>query len=137
MALRLKGRAPQPGQLDRRCYMIDVQVGNRRARLSSGVRDRALAQAREQLTLDTLRADRDTPHTALVELIRGKVSSTRRQPPALPIVATDHQAGLPIRRSKIVSPGDAAGAGGLIHRAEPLTRGNLRTFSASSGQASP
>jgi integrase len=71
MPLRLKGRVPEPGQLDRRYYMIDLQEGNRRVRLSTGVGDRLHARAKEQLVLDAMRADRDIAQADLVEIVRG------------------------------------------------------------------
>lgn len=72
MALRLKGKAPKPGTPDKRYYMIDVQDGYRRVRLSSGTRDLASAQRKEQAVLDALRADPDIPEDALRALVRGK-----------------------------------------------------------------
>lgn len=71
MALRLKGVTPKPGEPDRRYYMIDVQEGKRRARLSSGTRDRALAERREQAVLDALREDLTIPHEQLQAIVRG------------------------------------------------------------------
>lgn len=47
MPLRLKGVEPRPGQVDRRYYLIDIQEGGRRVRLSSRVRDRKLGGGRE------------------------------------------------------------------------------------------
>lgn len=72
MALRLKGRAPAPGEPDRRYYMIDVQEGYRRVRISTGTRDLATATRREQAVLDALRADIEVPEEVLRELVRGK-----------------------------------------------------------------
>jgi len=71
MALRLKGTAPAPGETDKRYYMIDVQEGNRRERISTGTRDKALAQRKEQAVVDALRADLTIPKADLVSLVRG------------------------------------------------------------------
>lgn len=72
MALRLKGKAPEHGEVDRRYYMIDVQEGRRRERLSSGTRNRALAEKKEQLVVDALRRDLSIPKSELVALVRGE-----------------------------------------------------------------
>lgn len=71
MPLRLKGTAPKPGEVDRRYYMIDVQEGKRRERISSGTRNLALAQRKEQMVLDALRNDINVPREYLVALVRG------------------------------------------------------------------
>lgn len=72
MPLRLKGIKPAPGQPDRRYYMIDVQEAGRRERLSTGTRDRALAERREQAVLDALRDDPSVPRDDLLQLARGE-----------------------------------------------------------------
>jgi|GEM_PF-653612 len=77
MPLRLKGNTPQPGEPDRRYYMIDVQEGNRRVRLSSGTRNKALAEQKEQAVLDALRADIEIPHADLQALVRGNVRAAQ------------------------------------------------------------
>lgn len=71
MALRLKGKAPEHGEVDRRYYMIDVQEGRRRERISSGTRNRALAEKKEQAVLDALRRDIAIPKAELIALVRG------------------------------------------------------------------
>lgn len=75
MALRLKGEKPAPGESDRRYYLIDVQVECRRERLSSGTRDRALAERREQMVLDAMRADPEVPKVSLLALVRGQATA--------------------------------------------------------------
>lgn len=77
MALRLKGAAPKPGAPDKRYYMLDVQEGYRRVRLSTGTRDLTAAQRKEQAVLDALRSDPSIPEDALRELIRGKARSAQ------------------------------------------------------------
>lgn len=77
MPLRLKGNTPKPGEPDRRYYMIDVQEGNRRVRLSSGTRNRALAEQKEQAVLDALRADIEIPQEDLHLLVRGNVRAAQ------------------------------------------------------------
>ncbi|WP_235172469.1 tyrosine-type recombinase/integrase [Xanthomonas citri] len=72
MPLRLKGTAPRPGEADRRYYMIDVQVGNRRERLSTGTRDRHLAEKKEQNIIDALRDDPDVTSLELKRILRGE-----------------------------------------------------------------
>lgn len=69
--VRLKGVKPAPGEPDRRYYMIDFQEGNRRVRLSSGTRDKVLAERREQLALDAVREDINVPKETLLNLVRG------------------------------------------------------------------
>lgn len=65
MALRLKGTAPKPGAPDKRYYMLDVQEGYRRVRLSTGTRDRVAAERKEQAVLDALRDDPEIADDAL------------------------------------------------------------------------
>ncbi len=77
MALRLKGTAPKPGAPDKRYYMLDVQEGYRRVRLSTGTRDRVAAERKEQAVLDALRDDPDVSEDVLRELIRGKSRSAQ------------------------------------------------------------
>ncbi len=77
MPLRLKGTAPQSGEPDRRYYMIDVQEGLRRVRLSSGTRNKALAEQKEQAVLDALRHDIEIPHEELQALVRGNVRAAQ------------------------------------------------------------
>lgn len=77
MALRLKGKHPAYGQPDRRYYMIDVQVCNRRVRLSSGTRDKALALRRQQHVAASLRHDPQISHAALRTLVRGHTARAR------------------------------------------------------------
>lgn len=77
MALRLKGTAPKHGAPDKRYYMLDVQDGYRRVRLSTGTRDRVAAERKEQSVLDALRDDPEIPEDALRELIRGKTRSAQ------------------------------------------------------------
>lgn len=77
MALRLKGTAPKPGAPDKRYYMLDVQEGYRRVRLSTGTRDRVAAERKEQAVLDALRDDPEISEDALRELIRGKSRSVQ------------------------------------------------------------
>lgn len=77
MALRLKGAAPAPGAPDKRYYMIDVQDGYRRVRLSTGTRDRVAAERKEQAVIDALRDDPEISEDALRELIRGKTRSAQ------------------------------------------------------------
>lgn len=72
MPVRLKGNRPRPGETDRRFYMIDFQEGLRRVRLSSGTRDKALAERKEQEALDALRADPDLTDDDLRAIIRGE-----------------------------------------------------------------
>ncbi|CEE30427.1 integrase [Xanthomonas citri] len=72
MPLRLKGTAPRPGEADRRYYMIDVQVGNRRERLSTGTRDRHLAEKKEQNIIDALRDDPAVTSLVLKRILRGE-----------------------------------------------------------------
>ena len=69
MALRLKGTAPKPGAPDKRYYMLDVQEGYRRVRLSTGTRDRVAAERKEQAVLDALRDDPEIAEDALRELM--------------------------------------------------------------------
>ncbi|WP_445392402.1 tyrosine-type recombinase/integrase [Stenotrophomonas pavanii] len=77
MALRLKGAAPKQGAPDKRYYMLDVQEGYRRVRLSTGTRDRVAAERKEQAVLDALREDAEISEDALRELIRGKSRSSQ------------------------------------------------------------
>ncbi|CAD2254534.1 site-specific integrase [Xanthomonas arboricola] len=72
MPLRLKGTAPRPGEADRRYYMIDVQVGNRRERLSTGTRDKNLALRKEQNIIDALRDDPEVTTLELKRILRGE-----------------------------------------------------------------
>lgn len=71
MPLRLKGTAPTR-EADRRYYMIDVQVGNRRERLSTGTRDRHLAEKKEQNIIDALRDDPAVTSLELKRILRGE-----------------------------------------------------------------
>ncbi len=94
MALRLKGKAPEPGEADRRYYMIDVQEGKRRERISSGTRNKALAAKKEQMVVDALRADLSVPKELLVALVRGEarasqIASRRASGPTFGEVGTD------------------------------------------------
>ncbi|MEA9660701.1 tyrosine-type recombinase/integrase [Xanthomonas campestris] len=52
--------------------MIDVQVGNRRERLSTGTRDRHLAEKKEQNIIDALRDDPDVTSLELKRILRGE-----------------------------------------------------------------
>ncbi len=84
MPLRLKGNTPKAGEPDKRYYMIDVQEGQRRVRLSSGTRNRSLAEQKEQAVLDALRADLEVSDDVLRALIRGQaraalLTTTARQ----------------------------------------------------------
>lgn len=72
MAIRLKGAAPKAGTTDRRYYLIDVQEGYRRVRLSTGTRDKTLALRKEQQVIDALREDINVSDEALRELVRGE-----------------------------------------------------------------
>ncbi|WP_369933945.1 tyrosine-type recombinase/integrase [Xanthomonas tesorieronis] len=72
MPLRLKGKAPREGEADRRYYLIDVQVGLRRPRISAGTRDRVLAERREQAVLDALRDDPNVTKLELKRIVRGE-----------------------------------------------------------------
>jgi len=76
LPLRLKGQTPRDGEADRRYYMIDVQVGLRRPRLSSGTRDRNLAERKEQAVIDALRDDPEITDLELRHLIRGERLAT-------------------------------------------------------------
>ncbi|WP_408953151.1 tyrosine-type recombinase/integrase [Lysobacter sp. Hz 25] len=76
MPLRLKGVRPAVGETDRRVYMIDVQSGHRRERLSSGTRDKALALRREQIVLDAIQADPSVTKQELKALVRGSAYTT-------------------------------------------------------------
>jgi integrase len=71
MTLRLKGTAPRQGEVDKRYYMIDVQVGKRRERISSGTRDKDLAHRREIQIVDALRATPLITRDELLTLVRG------------------------------------------------------------------
>lgn len=76
MALRLKGSKPSAGGSDRRYYMVDIQDGSRRVRLSAGTRDKALAAKRESTLLDMLRADPNVTKDALRAAVRGTDRAT-------------------------------------------------------------
>ncbi|MGD6591778.1 hypothetical protein VWY99_21475 [Xanthomonas citri pv. citri] len=52
--------------------MIDVQVGNRRERLSTGTRDRHLAEKKEQNIIDALRDDPAVTSLELKRILRGE-----------------------------------------------------------------
>lgn len=82
MPLRLKGTAPTPGVPDKRYYMIDVQEGQRRVRLSTGTRNRSLAEQKEQAVLDALRADIEVSEDTLRALIRGEARAAMLAPTA-------------------------------------------------------
>lgn len=71
MPLRLKGATPKPGEPDRRYYMMDDQVALRRLRFSTGTRDRALAERREQAVIDAVQKNPDIPNADLLVLARG------------------------------------------------------------------
>jgi len=77
MALRLKGKHPAVGQPDRRYYMIDVQVSKRRVRLSSGTRDKTLAERRQRDIVDVLRVAPDVGDAVLRTLVRGNACAAR------------------------------------------------------------
>lgn len=77
MPLRLKGSAPKAGESDRRYYMIDVQEGSRRVRLSTGTRDKHLALRKEQAVIDALRADPAISDADLRALVRGAQLAAR------------------------------------------------------------
>jgi integrase len=70
MSLELKGTL-KPGEPDRRYYMIRVQVENRRVPISSGTRDRKLAEQRQQMVVDAIRKTPKVTKEELVALIRG------------------------------------------------------------------
>lgn len=72
MPLRLKGAHPQPGEVDRRYYMLDVQVSTRRERLSTGTRNHDLAARREQAVVDAMKDDPEVSREALLILARGE-----------------------------------------------------------------
>lgn len=75
MPLQLKGSIRNG--VDTRYYMIAVQEGGRRVRLSSGTRNRDLARSREQKVLDAIRADFSVPDETLRELARGEARADR------------------------------------------------------------
>lgn len=71
MSLSLKGTL-KAGQPDRRYYMIRVQVNDRRVVVSSGTRDRLIAEEREQKVIRALEANRDITQDELIALVRGQ-----------------------------------------------------------------
>ena len=77
MPLRLKGDAPKPGEADRRYYMIDVQEGLRRVRISSGTRNRELAERKEQQVLDAVRENPSITQAELQAIIRGAMRASQ------------------------------------------------------------
>lgn len=77
MVLRLKGKAPRVGEPDRRYYMIDVQVSKRRVRLSSGTRDKALAERRQRDVVDALHVAPQISDMTLRSLVRGNAGAAR------------------------------------------------------------
>jgi hypothetical protein len=80
MPLILRGMMPAPGQVDRRYYLIRVQVQRRRVCLSSGVLNRPLALKKEQMVVNALRSDLTISQEDLVALVRGKHSLVCRVP---------------------------------------------------------
>lgn len=76
MPLYLKGAAPGLGVPDRRYYMLDVQVGKRRLRLSTGTRDKAKALDLEQRVLDALRADPTVTQDEIKRILAGTTLAT-------------------------------------------------------------
>lgn len=76
MALKLKGDRPAPGAVDRRYYMLDLQHTGRRVRFSTGTRDKALAERREQAVLDALREAPDASDDHLRAVARGAALAT-------------------------------------------------------------
>lgn len=89
MAIRLKGSVPRSGELDKRYFMIRVQVGGRRVCLSTGVRNRRLALARQQAVCDALRNDSQVHRDALINLARGKDKRSRRISPRDEMTTSD------------------------------------------------
>ncbi|MBS7458849.1 tyrosine-type recombinase/integrase [Coralloluteibacterium stylophorae] len=77
MPLRLKGASPKPGEADRRYYMIDVQEGGRRVRVSSGTRQKDAALKKEQAVLDALREHPDITQAELLEVVRGRARGAK------------------------------------------------------------
>ena len=77
MTLRLKGKAASVGKPDRRYYMIDVQVSNRRIRLSSGTRDKALAERRHRDVVEALQVAPQVSDMTLRHLVRGNAGAAR------------------------------------------------------------
>lgn len=77
MALRLKGKPASDGKPDRRYYMIDVQVSNRRVRLSSGTRDKALAERRQRDVVEALQVAPQVSDMTLRHLVRGNAGAAR------------------------------------------------------------
>ncbi|MGB8706030.1 MAG: site-specific integrase [Gillisia sp.] len=63
--------------VDKRYYVIDIQEGGRRVRLSTGTKDREAASRKEQLVLDMLRADETVTDDTLREAIRGKLRAAK------------------------------------------------------------
>lgn len=84
MPLHLKGNAPRAGQVDRRYYMIDVQEGGRRVRISSGTRSLDLAERKQASVVAALRHDPEISKADLLALVRGelKASAIMRREPA-------------------------------------------------------
>lgn len=70
MSLKLKGTL-KAGEPDRRYYMSRVQVDGRRVVLSTGTRDRKLAERKEQEVIDALRRNPRIAQADLVGIMRG------------------------------------------------------------------
>lgn len=70
MPLILKGTV-KPGQVDRRYYMIRVQVNDRRVVVSSGTRTRTDAEKKERIVVKALEDTPSITQADLVALVRG------------------------------------------------------------------
>lgn len=75
MPLILKGTAPGPGETDKRYYMMDVQVGKRRERLSTGTRDKDLATRKMREVSDLLAHNPQVSKDDLRALLRGELKA--------------------------------------------------------------
>ncbi len=75
MAIKLSGTISNG--IDRRYYLIDVQVAGRRIRLSTGTRNKDLALSREQKVLDAIRADFLVTLDELREVAMGSARAER------------------------------------------------------------
>lgn len=78
MPLELKGARPAPGGVDRRYYFMNTTVAGRRLRFSTGTRDLALAERRQQKVVDAVRDDPQVSDDVLRALSRGEDAEALR-----------------------------------------------------------